>query len=322
MALKVKWIKRNIVLSENAALFPFSYAPKGTMKKNMLYTFLNLFYKLPNFLSGLFFEEVDDFELYHYYCLNDFLDFVGRMKGCDLEFILYVEGSDSWRQRSYIWCRDEKNIVYFVKVGKGMANSKLFSNDCQMSQIFAAEVKAASESVKIVISEYFAITNKLSCVISDCISPEGNLLPSTAPESIIQVLESVSKKFTHNQVFEVFSPYFGWISDLDGYATDYLKANEGNNVRLSICHGDLGSENILKSSTGEVFLIDFECSSRNAPYLVDRIANDLNINKKSSVSKLITTFTGCNKFDVMLSLLYLKSKGFPPADKVLREYFK
>jgi hypothetical protein len=113
---------------------------------------------------------------------------------------------------------------------------------------------------------------------------------------------------------------FPWLSfiDLNIAVAQILEVASSNSENVKMCfnHGDLGSENILYTEN-QVYVIDFECSGENLPWLVDPIAVYLDSRSGNLPIGVYCHFKQHKKIDVVLALLYLKHNSFPPAVKAL-----
>ena len=244
--------------------------------------------------------------------LRELLNIISRLKGKDFELVLLVWAGDNKRKRRYLWVKDDKGNLYFLKVGQGINNRKRLSEESDTSLLISSHFDQYHE-FEVVLCEFFKVNDNLSFTFANCLVELNAISKHKTWQEIESYFIDYRNKTMKSIKFRIDT--FNWlnIKEINQYAYIYLVAQQQEELLVSLCfnHGDLGSENILYSD--KIYLIDLECTASDLPFLVDPIGVFLDSRCVKKTKNIWTEFSEFSELDIVLALCYLASNAFPPA---------
>lgn len=216
------------------------------------------------------------------------------------------------RERYYVHLMDEDgNKKYFVKITTKAQDYILLENEKNKLKIFS---NAKNFSVPTILA---FVKNDVYCSLTTSYIDSGYRLyhPDTNifPEEVSKEISKNICTVNINKIIGEIDVQPGvnindFINFISSFDKDFL-------VKTSRVHGDFGSENIFNNK--RFFIIDWEISSDEAPYLTDKIAfwlgkkhKSIKKNNLSVYNEFMGYFKQEDNLDLALGLLFLINAKF------------
>lgn len=293
--------------------------PKSTFRRLLVYIALFLYAHISKFSKKN--QMQNNCNLFNDYKLKEFeRDLSIRLNEKVIVFLV-VWAADNYRERRYIWCKNNTGEVLFIKLGKGQVNSSQFSNEynvqnkLQLDNFFLSNKKYTN-------THFFELSKSVYAISSVCLI-SLNFKSLYKPWNELNVIFNPIRKETIKNVTFNFNN-FPWLTSslFPAKLHESLKSMSGSHsINLCFNHGDLGSENILYNERNEYHIIDLEQAGYDLPYLTDPLSVYLDSRSQNDVHSLWNKFSSYSEIDILLALCYLASNHFPPALSVINKRF-
>lgn len=310
--------KKKVVVNDNQIGVAFQRLPKDTLIRYCFAVFIYCYTFFTGRCSKYMSSINNEVAVFENVYLKDVLHFISEQLEVDVELVLLTWAGDKIRQRRYLWVRSVTGKYYFIKIGKGQDNKVKFMKDVQMGSFYFSNNTNPSE-VEFVKGALYEFDKNITLTISPCLF-ELNCSPEYKDWIKLKPLfDDLRKTSLCMQPFVLSA--FSWL-ELNNYSTkfcDFLHMHVQAGSKISTClnHGDLGSENVLYGDVA--YVIDFECSGKKLPFLVDPIAVFLDSRSAKNPELVWDQFSEFNELEVALAICFLASNNFPPAIKALGE---
>lgn len=260
--------------------------------------------------------------------LVDWFEKVILVLGNQELYPVYIWSLVEGRQRYYVHLLDaDGNKKYFTKITTKKVDYNLLENEKKQLEYFSNK-----DTFYVPRVVNFEKNEKYCSLITSYLEEGFNLYH---PES-----HTFPKKISLEICEKPINLLYSKIVETSWWKIGYLRAKSMINyfnfinssdaqTEINVCkiHGDFGSENIFINNKNKFYIIDWERSTNDAPYLTDMIAfwlgghhKLIKENSAKAYEKLMQEFKNEKHIDLAMALLFLISVNFDLAILVAEQW--